>query len=153
MTENTGSDQAETETDALSGEPVGDKLQKVLAEAGLGSRREMERWISAGRVAVNDQPAHLGQRVAADDRIAVDGKPLKTRGRGKGGKAAAAGADARVLLYNKPVGEVCTRKDPEGRKTIFDNLPELGSGRWISIGRLDIVMAAVEGSIKTRNLK
>lgn len=105
-----------------------EKLQKVLAEEGLGSRREMERWIEAGRVMVNDEPAHLGQRVSVSDQIIVDGKPLKRRATGGG----------RVLLYNKPVGEVCTRKDPEGRRTIFDRLPELGSGRWISIGRLDI---------------
>ncbi len=131
--------------------PVGDKLQKVLAEAGLGSRREMERWISSGRVAVNDEPAHLGQRIGPDARIAVDGKPLKVRIR----KGADKGADARVLLYNKPVGEVCTRKDPEGRKTIFDNLPELGSGRWISIGRLDIatgglLLLTTDGTLANR---
>ena len=155
MIEDNGSDQAETDADTASGGPVGDKLQKVLAEAGLGSRREMERWISAGRVVVNDEPAHLGQRVGADDRIAVDGKPLRTRSRGKGGKSAAPGADARVLLYNKPVGEVSTRKDPEGRKTIFDNLPELGSGRWISIGRLDIatgglLLLTTDGTLANR---
>lgn len=105
-----------------------DKLQKVLADEGLGSRREMERWIKVGRVQVNDETAHLGQRVGAFDRISVDGKLLNRR-------TAMVG---RVLLYNKPVGEVCTRKDPEGRRTIFDRLPELNKGRWISIGRLDI---------------
>jgi 23S rRNA pseudouridine2605 synthase len=129
----------------------GDKLQKVLAEAGLGSRREMERWISQGRIAVDDEPAHLGQRVGPGARIAVDGKPLKARGR----KNAEQVPVARVLIYNKPVGEVCTRKDPEGRKTIFDNLPELGSGRWISIGRLDIatgglLLLTTDGTLANR---
>lgn len=136
MTSKADSDQPEAQADS---EPVGDKLQKVLAEAGLGSRREMERWISAGRVVVDDAPAHLGQRVGPDARITVDGKPLRSRSR----KGAEHSASARVLLYNKPVGEVCTRKDPEGRKTIFDNLPELGSGRWISIGRLDIATSGL----------
>ncbi len=154
MDENADTEGADAEASEASTTPVGDKLQKVLADAGLGSRREMERWISAGRIAVNDEPAHLGQRVGPDARIAVDGKPLKTRGR-KGGKAKAQGAAARVLLYNKPVGEVCTRKDPEGRKTIFDNLPELGSGRWISIGRLDIatgglLLLTTDGTLANR---
>lgn len=111
----------------------------------------MERWISSGRVAVDDEPAHLGQRVGPDARIAVDGKPLKVRAR----KGAGLSADARVLLYNKPVGEVCTRKDPEGRRTIFDNLPELGRGRWISIGRLDIatgglLLLTTDGTLANR---
>jgi 23S rRNA pseudouridine2605 synthase len=122
-----------------SGRPSGEKLQKVLADTGLGSRREMERWIDAGRITVNDQPAHLGQRVTADDRIVLDGKPLRNRSPRK----TRGSNDARVLLYNKPLGEVCTRRDPEGRKTIFDSLPELGSGRWISIGRLDIATSGL----------
>lgn len=110
-----------------------EKLQKILAEEGLGSRREMERWISGGRVQVNGQAAHLGQRVGGGDRISVDGKPLR---RGRAGHA-------RVLLYNKPVGEVCTRSDPEGRPTVFDKLPDAGGGRWISIGRLDIATSGL----------
>jgi 23S rRNA pseudouridine2605 synthase len=137
VTKRTGADSKAASTD--SGRPSGEKLQKVLADAGLGSRREMERWIDAGRITVNDQPAHLGQRVTADDRIAVDGKPLRNRSSGK----TRGRTDARVLLYNKPLGEVCTRRDPEGRKTIFDSLPELGSGRWISIGRLDIATSGL----------
>ena len=104
-----------------------EKLQKVLAEFGLGGRREMERWISAGRIQVNGEVAHLGQRVAASDQIEVDGRKLYRVNQKTG----------RVLLYNKPMGEVCTRKDPEGRPTIFDRLPDAGRGRWISIGRLD----------------
>jgi len=107
-----------------------EKLQKVLARAGLGSRREMEQWISAGRVKVNGRPASLGDRVGATDRITVDGKKLaggtKTRDQ------------CRVLLYNKPEGEICTRNDPEGRPTVYDRLPGLKHGRWVAVGRLDI---------------
>jgi 23S rRNA pseudouridine2605 synthase len=88
----------------------------------------MERWISAGRVKVNGEPAHLGQRVGAADRVVVDGKALRRKSVSR----------PRVLLYNKPVGEVCTRSDPEGRRTVFDRLPDIGKGRWISVGRLDI---------------
>lgn len=121
---------SETGSDDTTGEvPSGDKLQKLLADAGLGSRREMERWISAGRITVNGDAAHLGQRVGDEDRISVDGKPLRRK---------SGATESRVLLYNKPVGEVCTRKDPEGRRTIFESLPAPGKGRWISIGRLDI---------------
>jgi len=108
----------------------GEKLQKVLADLGLGSRREMERWIEAGRVVVAGEPAHIGQRVSPNDVILVDGSPVRRRQSGA--------TAARVLLYNKPVGEVCTRSDPEGRPTVFDHLPGAGGGRWISIGRLDI---------------
>ena len=104
-----------------------EKLQKVLARVGLGSRREMERWISAGRVEVNGKPATLGDRVEAQARISVDGKPLTIDGQQK----------TRVILYHKPPQEMSTRKDPEGRRTVFDRLPTLKSGRWISIGRLD----------------
>lgn len=107
-----------------------EKLHKVLARCGLGSRREMERWILEGRVTVNDQPASLGDRVKASDRIKVDGKAVKSQ--------SVAGPDCRVIAYNKPVGEVCTRNDPEGRPTVFDKLPRLKQGRWISVGRLDI---------------
>ncbi|MFV8817090.1 23S rRNA pseudouridine(2605) synthase RluB [Haliea sp. E17] len=105
----------------------GEKLQKVLARTGLGSRREMERWIEEGRVAVNGRTAALGDRVEAEDRIAVDGKPL----------SAAPAEEVRCILYHKPTGEVCSRKDPQGRRTVFERLPRLSSGRWISIGRLD----------------
>jgi 23S rRNA pseudouridine2605 synthase len=110
-----------------------EKLHKVLADEGIGSRREMERWISRGRIQVNDEVAHLGQRVTGNAKIFVDGKPLRRRARQR----------ERILLYNKPEGEVCTRKDPEGRRTIFDHLPESGRGRWISIGRLDIATSGL----------
>ena len=105
----------------------GEKLQKVLARAGLGSRREMERWIEAGRIAVNGKPAHLGDRVQPRDRVAVDGRALEI----------APAQEARCILYHKPQGEVCSRSDPEGRRTVFERLPNLKAGRWISIGRLD----------------
>lgn len=104
-----------------------EKLQKVLAREGYGSRREMERWIEAGRVAVDGTVASLGDRTGRGARIEVDGKLVEFGGKQK----------TRVLLYHKPPGEVCSRKDPEGRKTVFDKLPKLSNGRWISIGRLD----------------
>lgn len=106
-----------------------EKLQKVLARAGIGSRREMERWIQQGRVKVNDQLATIGDRVTDKDKIKVDNKFI-THHRTQ--------VTQRVIAYHKPIGEVCTRDDPERRKTIFENLPKLKSGRWISIGRLDL---------------
>ncbi|GAA0790615.1 23S rRNA pseudouridine(2605) synthase RluB [Marinobacterium sediminicola] len=107
-----------------------EKLQKVLARSGFGSRREMERWIESGRITLNDHPATLGDRVTAEDRVCVDGKEVEL--------TFSATAERRVLVYNKPLGEVCTRHDPEGRPTVFDNLPPLKQGRWVAIGRLDI---------------
>lgn len=106
-----------------------EKLQKVLARAGLGSRRAMEQWISDGRVKVNGSRAKLGDRVTARDKIAVDDKPLAQE---------AGERSAKVLLYNKPAGEICTRNDPEGRPSVFDKLPRLRNERWIAVGRLDI---------------
>lgn len=108
----------------------GEKLQKVLARLGLASRRDVESWIAAGRVKVNGAVATLGQRVDLHDAIAVDGRLLK--------REEAAEGVRRVLIYNKPDGEICTRDDPEGRPTVFDRLPRPKEGRWINIGRLDI---------------
>lgn len=108
---------------------MSEKLQKVLARAGLGSRREMESWIDEGRVSVNGELAHLGMRIEESDKIRVDGKPIKSE--------AAQGGRLRVLIYHKPVGEICSHNDPEGRPTIFDSLPVLPHGRWIAVGRLD----------------
>ena len=106
-----------------------EKLQKVLARFGLGSRRLMEEWIAAGRVMVNGQSAKLGDRVTAQDKITVDGEALRipswVRPR------------LRVLRYHKPAGELTTRSDPEGRPTVFDRLPRLRGSRWIAVGRLD----------------
>jgi 23S rRNA pseudouridine2605 synthase len=88
----------------------------------------MEQWITAGRVQVNGEPAHLGQRVSAADTVAVDGRAV----------ARAPESGCRVLVLNKPAGVICTRRDPELRPTVFDDLPPLRAGRWISIGRLDV---------------
>jgi 23S rRNA pseudouridine2605 synthase len=106
--------------------PEGEKLQKVLANLGLGSRRAMEKWISEGRVKVNHQIATLGDRVTDEDRLFVDGKPLTQKK-----------LKHRYLLYNKPAGEICTRDDPEGRQTVFSRLPKLKNQRWVAVGRLD----------------
>lgn len=106
-----------------------EKLQKVLARAGMGSRREMERWIEQGRVKVNEQIATIGDRVSNNDNIKVDDKFINQQ---------RTQVQQRVIAYHKPVGEVCSRDDPEGRTTIFSNLPKLRSGRWISVGRLDL---------------
>ncbi len=97
----------------------------MLAAAGLGSRREIEHWIAAGRVLVNGVVATLGQRATSTDEVRVDGKPVALS------KAAA----PRVLLYHKPVGELVTRSDPQGRRTVFASLPP---GRWVAVGRLDL---------------
>ncbi|MBV1905092.1 MAG: rRNA pseudouridine synthase [Pseudomonadales bacterium] len=107
--------------------PAGDKLQKILAQLGVGSRREMERWISDGRVTVNGSRAKLGDRVSESDQIQVDHKAIRR-----------VAIRPRIILLNKQEGVICTRSDPEGRTTCFDDLPKLGKGRWISIGRLDI---------------
>lgn len=109
---------------------MSEKLQKVLARAGFGSRREIEAWIAAGRIKVNGKVATLGARVTDADRILVDGKKLASQKKQK--------EDRRVLLYNKPEDEICTRKDPEGRRTVFDKLPPIKHGRWVAIGRLDV---------------
>ncbi|WKN23540.1 23S rRNA pseudouridine(2605) synthase RluB [Azotobacter vinelandii] len=108
----------------------GEKLQKVLARMGLGSRRDIEARIAEGRVMVNGTVATLGQRVGRHDAIALDGRLLR---REEGAELV-----RRVLIYNKPDGEICTRNDPEGRPTVFDRLPRLKEGRWVNIGRLDI---------------
>ncbi|MES9970756.1 MAG: 23S rRNA pseudouridine(2605) synthase RluB [Candidatus Thiodiazotropha sp.] len=108
----------------------GDRLQKVLANAGMGSRRQIEGWIVEGRVEVNGVAAVLGQRVSQDDVIFVDGKRVAKR---------LLEAPVReVIVYNKPEGELVTRKDPEGRNTVFQRMPKLKHGRWIPVGRLDI---------------
>ncbi len=107
-----------------------EKLQKVLARAGIGSRREIETWISAGKIIVNNQTAHLGQRVLPTDKIKVNGRMIAV--------AKSAASKPRVLLYYKPAGEVCTRHDEASRDTVFTRLPRLHNGRWVMVGRLDI---------------
>lgn len=106
-----------------------EKLQKALANNGVGSRREMERWIQEGRVSVNGQIATLGDRVTLTDQLRVDGHLISRSGE----KTA-----CRVLMYNKPEGELCSRNDPEGRATVFERLPKIIADRWIAVGRLDI---------------
>ncbi|MBV1872557.1 MAG: 23S rRNA pseudouridine(2605) synthase RluB [Gammaproteobacteria bacterium] len=109
---------------------MSEKLQKVLARAGLGSRRELEQWIENGRIQVNGATAKLGDRVEAADQINVDGRPVRISSESE--------TRRRVLVYNKPEGEICTRSDPEGRATVFSRLPRLKGERWIAIGRLDL---------------
>jgi len=106
------------------------RLQKLLAEAGLGSRRAVEEWIRAGRVEVNGRRAQLGDRASAGDDLRLDGKRVKL--------AAGETVPQELLLYYKPAGEVTTRSDPEGRPTVFGRLPTPRRGRWISVGRLDV---------------
>lgn len=107
-----------------------EKLQKVLARAGFGSRREMESWVKAGRVSVNGKVAGLGDRVSSIDKVIVDGKKLSAN--------TAISVPQTVLIYNKPEGEICSRNDPEGRPSVFEKLPHLQHARWVAVGRLDI---------------
>jgi 23S rRNA pseudouridine2605 synthase len=110
-------------------EQQGERLQKVLAQAGLGSRREMEEWITAGRVTVNGEVAILGMRVSGGDVIRADRRVIRVREQGPG--------LPRVLLYHKQEGEIVSRDDPGQRATVFDNLPRVRGQKWIAIGRLD----------------
>ncbi len=108
---------------------VSEKLQKVLARAGLGSRRALEHWIAEGRISVDGARAALGQRVSSRQVVRVDGRALGVRQRR---------ARRRVLAYHKPEGELCTRSDPAGRETVFSRLPRLRQARWVAVGRLDV---------------
>lgn len=105
------------------------KLHKVLAQAGLGSRLEMEQLITEGRISVNNEPAHIGQRIQFGDQVKVNGKPIKVR---------IQAPPARVIAYHKPAGEVVTHDDPQNRPTVFRRLPKLFQGKWQSVGRLDL---------------
>jgi len=109
---------------------MSEKLQKVLARSGVGSRREMETFITAGRVTVDGKVAHLGDRINVNQLVRVDGHPVKI--------ASEEEQVCRVVAYHKPEGEICTRTDPDGRPTVFDRLPNIRGARWIAIGRLDI---------------
>ena len=109
---------------------MSEKLQKVLARAGFGSRRQIEAWIVEGKIKVNGKVAKLGDRVGDTDRLMVDGRQIKSQ--------QWQGQRPRVLVYHKDVGTVCTRSDPEGRETVFQHLPRVRNGRWIAVGRLDI---------------
>ena len=114
---------------------MNERIQKLLASAGLGSRRGIEEWLRAGRIQVNGQVAKLGDRASASDAILLDGRPVSP-----GGAVPASGAagGGQILLYNKPVGEMTTRHDPQGRPTVFENLPQPQQGRWVVVGRLDV---------------
>jgi len=105
------------------------KLHKVLAQSGMGSRLEMEQLIMEGRITVNNEPAHIGQRVQFGDHVKVNGKPIRFR---------IDAPQARVIAYHKPVGEVVTHDDPQNRPTVFRRLPKLYQGKWQSVGRLDL---------------
>ncbi|MFA5703455.1 MAG: pseudouridine synthase [Advenella sp.] len=113
----------------LTSDAVMPKLHKVLADAGVGSRREMEELIIAGRVSVNGEPAHIGQRVGMNDVVRVNGR-LVARPNAK--------RPPRVILYHKPAGEIVSHDDPEGRATVFSRLPKMRTGKWVSVGRLDL---------------
>ncbi|CAB3840027.1 hypothetical protein LMG26689_01425 [Achromobacter animicus] len=113
----------------LNSEAVMPKLHKVLADAGIGSRREMEELIVAGRVSVNGEPAHIGQRVGPNDQVRVNGKPIMRTNTKK---------PPRVILYHKPAGEIVSHDDPGGRASVFARLPKLRTGKWLSVGRLDL---------------
>lgn len=111
-----------------------EKLQKVLAQRGFASRREIERWIEQGRIKVNGKLATLGDRVKSSDQILVDDKPIVTRDDSQ---------ETRVIVYHKPPDEICTRDDPEGRKTVYQSLPKIRRSRWISVGRLDLTTSGI----------
>lgn len=122
------------------------KLQKLLAQKGLGSRREMEALIAAGRVSINGRTAILGDRVSATDRVQIGKRIIRFD---------LADRLPRILLYHKPEGEIVSRSDPEGRPTVFDKLPHLKSSKWIAIGRLDfntsgLLIFTTDGSLANR---
>jgi 23S rRNA pseudouridine2605 synthase len=126
---------------------MADRIQKALAHAGHGSRRELERAIAAGRVRINGRVAVLGDTVAADDRIVLNGRPISLTGKNK--------VPMRVLAYKKHVDQVVTRRDPAGRPTVFRKLPRLNAGRWLAVGRLDVntsglLLLTTDGELKRR---
>lgn len=106
-----------------------ERIQKLLANAGIASRRQIDRWLAEGLISVNGQLAKPGDRASSDDKVRLRGKLLKLK--------TPTGNDFRVIAYHKPEGEVVSRQDPEGRKTVLHRLPKLHSGRWIAVGRLD----------------
>lgn len=125
-----------------------ERLQKVLADQGLGSRREIEGWIAEGRVRINGQVAKLGDRVSVADRVRVDGRDVRRSRRG-------VDHPAEIIAYHKTEGELVTRRDPEARPTVFRHLPRPKQGRWIAVGRLDIntsglVLFTTDGELANR---
>jgi 23S rRNA pseudouridine2605 synthase len=112
----------------LTAEDDAPKLHKVLADAGLGSRRDMEEMIIAGRVSVNGEPAHIGQRILPTDQVRINGKLVQRK---------VAKRPPRVLIYHKPAGEIVSTSDPEGRPSVFEHLPPVKASKWLAVGRLD----------------
>lgn len=108
----------------------GERIQKILSQAGFGSRREMELWVQNGWIKINNAVAKIGDCATADDKITVKGKAVNNPLTCQPG--------TRILLYHKPVGEISSRNDPKHTKTVFDHLPSAGRGRWVQVGRLDI---------------
>ena len=118
------------QTEAKLEKPVGEKLQKLLARMGLGSRRGLEEVIKAGRISINGKVATLGDRAVLTDEIRIDGRLVRLKAEREKRR--------RVIAYYKPEGEICSASDPEGRPTVFDRLPKLTGDRWVMVGRLDI---------------
>lgn len=127
---------------------IAERLQKVLAQRGVGSRREIEAWIVAGKILVNGEIAVLGCKVEPTDTIKINGELLPSA-------KSVIPARQRIILYHKPIGEICTRHDPEGRSTVFDALPSLTTQRWVAVGRLDInssglILFTTDGALANR---
>jgi len=124
---------------------IKERVQKVLARSGHGSRRQIEAWIQDGRISINGIVCKLGDSINADDTVCLDEKPLRFE----------IDIPSRVIAYHKPVGELCTRGDPEGRPTIYDHLPRLKQGRWVQVGRLDyntsgLLLLTTDGELANR---
>lgn len=126
---------------------MAERLQKVLARAGFGSRRQLEDWIREGRITVNGTRAEIGLSVGPTDLVRIDGRPVSI--------AVDPARAARTLIYHKPAGELTTRKDEAGRPTVFDSLPRIKTGRWITVGRLDfntsgLLLVTTDGELAHR---
>jgi len=125
---------------------MAERLQKYLAGLGLGSRRQIEGWIREGRIQVDNATAELGLQVEGTERIVVDGKPIRMPTHER---------KHRTIMYHKPPGEICSRSDPDGRRTVFQSLPKLIRSRWISVGRLDfqttgLLIVTTDGELANR---